>query len=82
MVSQLTNSEIISWLEVCCKGYVKPDTSKGGSNSTGTVTDTKNLMPVIFAINAELASRGDLKNQELVNYLNKSLDRSITQNNQ
>lgn len=80
-MENLTNSEIIRWLEVCCKGYVKPDSSPSpSSNSTGVVTDTKNVMPIIFSINKELAKRSDINDKELLEYLESSTKRSIIQN--
>lgn len=54
----MTNDDLINWLGVLGKGYVKPDTPvKPSANTTGVVWETKFYMPFIMAINAELCER-------------------------
>lgn len=74
---------LINWLAVLNKGYVKPDvnTSKasGTSNTTGIVRDTKDFIPYIDKINAELATSLGIKS---VNIDEVQKRRSQNYNNQ
>lgn len=66
----MTNSDLIQWLEVLGKGYVKPDSTKGPtSNATGVVWETKFYMPFIMSINSELCQRAGVTCPDIAPFL-------------
>lgn len=55
-----TFQELINYLEVLGKGYVKPDLAKENRVSSGVVRDTKKYFAYIDAINDEMCSRAGI----------------------